>query len=334
MSRCNVVVVGASAGGVSSLMQLVANFPRDLEAAVAVALHVPEEAPSALPSILTRKGPLPATHACDGEPLEHGKIYVAPPGLHLLVKRRTVRTVNGPNENGHRPAVDPLFRSAARAHGHRVIGVVLSGSLDDGTAGLYAVKRHGGAALVQDPKDAMFDGMPTSAIEHVDVDFIGDTSALAAEIVRRTRLLDSEPAETDVSDDEADELDVVEMDRGAPDPDEWSAVPSEFTCPECHGSLFERQDGTIIRYRCRTGHAFSADTLAAAQSQGVEDALWIALRALEENAALLRRLAGRADDRGHVSTARRFASQAYGVEARAQIIRDALLAAPKSEEVA
>lgn len=327
MDRCNVIVVGASAGGVSSLMQLVSGLPENLNAAVAVALHVPEESPSALPAILSRKGPLKATHAADGEALLHGRIYVAPPGRHLLVKRRTLRTVNGPNENGHRPAIDPLFRTAARSHGRRTIGVILSGSLDDGTAGLYAIKRTGGAALVQDPKDALFDSMPESAIENVAVDFIGDVSALTSELVRRTRILAADPAvELDVT-DQPDDLDAVEMDRGTPDPDDWSAAPSQFTCPECHGSLFERQDGTIVRYRCRTGHAFSPDALAAAQSKGVEDALWIALRALEENAALLRRLAGRAQERGQDRSWQRFASQANGVEARAKIIRDALLSA-------
>ena len=184
MSRCNVVVIGASAGGVSSLTSLVRCLPAGLEAAVAVALHVPEESPSALPAILSREGPLRATHAVDAEPLQHGRIYVAPPGRHLLVKRRTLRSVNGPNENGHRPAVDPLFRTAARSHGRRTIGVVLSGSLDDGTAGLQSVKQHGGAALVQDPEDALFSGMPTSAIENVAVDFVGDVSALASELSR------------------------------------------------------------------------------------------------------------------------------------------------------
>jgi chemotaxis response regulator CheB len=173
MNRCNVIVVGASAGGVSSLMQLVSGLPEDLDAAVAVALHVAEESPSALPSILSREGPLKAAHAADGEALMHGRIYVAPPGRHLLVKRRTVRTVNGPNENGHRPAIDPLFRTAARAHGQR-----------------------------------------------------------------RTRVLAADPgAELDVT-DESDDLDVVEMDLGTPSPDEWTAAPSQFTCPECHGSLF------------------------------------------------------------------------------------------------
>lgn len=323
MDRCNVIVIGASAGGVGSLTGLVSRLPADLQAAVAIALHIPENSPSALAAILTRKGPLPAKAAEDGEPLRHGRIYVASPGRHLLIKRRVIRSVNGPNENGHRPAVDPLFRTAARAHGTRAIGVVLSGSLDDGTAGLMSVKAHGGAALVQDPEDAMFDGMPTSAIENVDVDFVGDIPALAAEIIRRTATLAADLSEAPMEDD-ANELDVVEMDRGVPDPDNWDAVPSPFTCPECHGSLFQRDDGSFTRYRCRTGHAFSPETLAAAQFDGVEAAMWIALRALEENAALLHRMAARAEERGQARSSNRYLARARSVEHRAAIIRSAL----------
>jgi two-component system, chemotaxis family, protein-glutamate methylesterase/glutaminase len=324
MTHCNAIVIGASAGGVSSLTQLVRELPSDLEAAIAVALHVPAESTSALPAILTRERTLKAEHPKDGEPLRHGLIYVAPPGRHLLVKRRTVRVVNGPNENGHRPAVDPLFRTAARAHGRRTMGVVLSGSLDDGTAGLAVVKAHGGAVLVQDPADALFQGMPQSAIDNVDVDFTGNPAALAQELVRRTMQLDLQPDHPEPDEDCPEELDVVEMDAGTPDPEHWAANPSPFSCPECHGILFERKDGTITRYRCRTGHAYSPDALVAAQTQGVETAMWIALRALEENSALLHRLAQRAADRRQSRAAQRFLSQAHGVEIRARVIRDAL----------
>ena len=322
MSRCNVIVVGASAGGVEALLRLVGSLPGDLDAAVAIALHTPEHSPSVLPTILARNGALDAAHPADGELLLHRRIYVAPPGRHLLIKRRTIRAVNGPHENGHRPSVDPLFRTAARAHRRRVMGVVLSGSLDDGTAGLATIKALGGAALVQDPADALFAGMPNSAIENVPVDFVGPIEAIARELVRRTELLSADLLEEPVSDD--DELDAVEMDRGTSDPETWNAVPSQFTCPECHGSLWEVLDGKLVRYRCRTGHAFSPDTLASEQTQYIEEALFTALRALEENGALLRRLAGNATGRGQDRTAHRFSSNAEAVEARAKIIRDAL----------
>ena len=264
MSRCNVIVVGASAGGVEALVRLVRELPRDLDAAVAVALHTPENSPSALPSILARSGALPASHARDGEPLVHTRIYVAPPGHHLLIKRRTIRAVNGPHENGHRPAVDPMFRTAARAHGARVMGVVLSGSLDDGTAGLATIKATGGASLVQEPSDALFDGMPSSAIDYVDVDFVGPADAIGRELVRRTRRLVANQLEDTVAEEFEDELDIVEMDRGTTS------------------------------------------------------------RALEENAAVLRRLHEKAHARGHDRSAARFLSQAEGVEMRVGIIRQAL----------
>ena len=324
MTRCNVVVIGASAGGVSSLMRLVSLLPADMDAAVAVAVHVPETSTSALPAILTRQGSLEATHAIDGEALRHGRIYVAPPGYHLLVKRRRVRIVSGPHENGHRPSVDPLFRTAARAHGANAIGVILSGSLDDGTAGLLAIKQAGGIALVQEPSEALFDGMPVSAIENVPVDFVGPVDALASELRQRVASLASVTGDTNMDDEHREDLDVVEMDRGTPDPDHWNATPSEFACPSCHGALFERRDETLVRYRCRTGHAFSPDALAAAQYEGIDEALWIALRSLEESSALHRRLHERANERGQVRAAQRFQSRAVGLESRARIIRDVL----------
>jgi two-component system chemotaxis response regulator CheB len=259
----------------------------------------------------------------DDEPLFHGRIYVAPPGHHILIKRHTVRAVNGPHENGHRPAVDPLFRTAARAHRDRAIGVILSGSLDDGTSGLAAIKAHGGTALVQDPEDALFDGMPSSAIEHVSVDFVGPVEAIAHELVRRTEIMRNAMEEV-VSEDSAEELDIVEMDRGISDPDTWDATPSQFTCPECHGSLWQVRDGALVRYRCRTGHAYSPETLASEQTHSIEEALFTALRALEENATLLRRLHRQAHERGQERSAGRFLSHAESVEVRAQIIRDAL----------
>jgi two-component system chemotaxis response regulator CheB len=327
MSRCNVIVLGASAGGVTALGQLVSRLPADFPAAVAVALHVPERSPSVLPGILSRHGALPAAHATDGAPLLHGRIYVAPPGRHLLIKRRTIRAVAGPHENGHRPAIDPLFRTAARAHGRHVIGVVLSGSLDDGTAGLAAIKAHGGAALVQDPAEAMFSGMPASAIENVEIDLVADVEGIAREVVRRVHALtsDPEPHQDDGGNGDGEELDAVELDRGIPKTANWPEAPSAFTCPDCHGSLFELRDGSVTHFRCRTRHAYSPAALADAQEHGIEEALWIALRALEENADLLHRLQRRAHGRGQARAADRFLAQARHVEARAAIVRDALV---------
>jgi two-component system chemotaxis response regulator CheB len=184
----DIIVVGASAGGVEALIRIVGGVPSDLPAALFVVLHVRPGTPSGLPDLLSRSGKLPASHATHLQPIQHGHIYVARPDRHLMIVSGRVHVTLGPRENGHRPAIDPLFRTAARSYGRRVVGIVLSGVLDDGTAGLAAVKRHGGLAIVQDPDDTLFPSMPRSAMDHVAVDHVLpalEIGALLAEVVRR-----------------------------------------------------------------------------------------------------------------------------------------------------
>ncbi len=183
----DVIVVGASAGGVEALDRLVAALPDDLPASLFVVLHVPPTGRSALPDILRRHCRLPVAHAIDGEAVKPGQVYVAPPDQHLLVADGQVRLGRGARENGHRPAIDPLFRSAAREYGPRVVGVVLSGVLDDGTAGLAAVKAGGGVAIVQEPADAMYPAMPQHALENVAVDHVLAAGEIAAALDRLAR---------------------------------------------------------------------------------------------------------------------------------------------------
>lgn len=175
----DIIVIGASAGGVEALTELVGGLPPDLPAAVFVAVHVPADSRSALPDILSRSGPLPAAHAQDGEAIQQGRIYVAPPGRHLLVEQAVLRLSLAAQEHHTRPAADPLFRSAARAYGSRVVGVVLSGTLDDGTAGLIEISRLGGASIAQEPADALFPTMPRNAIARGHVQYILPPSAIA-----------------------------------------------------------------------------------------------------------------------------------------------------------
>ncbi len=319
----DIVVVGASAGGVEALVSLAASLPADLPAAVFVVLHVPSTATSALPDILSRNGPLPASHVKDGQPIEPGRIHVAPPDHHLLVRTGHVHLTRGPRENGHRPAVDPLFRSAAREYASRVVGVILSGALDDGTAGLVAVKSRGGVAVVQDPGDALYPGMPASAIEHAEIDHVVPVAAMGELLARLATEPAAEPpgpAPTDLKvevDVEGFSLDAMEG--------EHPGESSGFSCPDCNGVLWAIEDGGLERFRCRVGHAWSPETLLTRQSESLEAALWIALRSLEERAALARRLAEPARSRGHHISASRFEEQATEAQQAARMVRDLLL---------
>ena len=290
----DIVVVGASAGGVEALAELAAALPPGLPAAVLVVLHMPAYGHSVLPEILSRRGPLPAKHAADGEPILTGRIYVAPPDHHLLVQGGKISLTRGPAENNHRPAIDTLFRSAARAYGPRTVGMVLTGTLDDGTAGLQSIKSRGGLALVQDPNEALFTGMPLSAIENVAVDKIETIAGLAKTV---TRLAGENKAGVQAEDRQAaqkeipvtpeleEDVAVAAMDLARLD-NRTEGKPSGFSCPDCHGVLWEISEGELTRYRCRVGHAYSPQSLLAAQSANLEDALWTALRALEESAAM------------------------------------------------
>ena len=283
----NVVVIGASAGGVSALQELVSALPEDLDAAILIVLHVLAEAESFLPHILARAGRLPAAHARDGELLETGRIYVAPPDRHVLVHNSALRVVRGPKENRHRPAIDVLFRSAAMSGGERVLGVLLTGADDDGAAGLKSIQERGGTTIVQDPLDAEHPEMPASALRVIEPDFrlplrqIGPmiSSLVAGQVETKEKVVMPEPADKAFGGDEGQEVDVTSL-----------GTPSSFSCPDCNGTLWELQDGNLLRYRCRVGHAYSVGSMVEAQAEAVERALWEAVRVLEESASMSRRI--------------------------------------------
>jgi two-component system chemotaxis response regulator CheB len=326
MGGQDIIVVGASAGGVEALTTLVGDLPADLPAAVFIVLHMGPHSSTALPRILARRTDLPVDHPRDGDPVEPKRIYVAVPDSHLVLNRGRVQVANGPKENGHRPAVDILFRSAAAAYGPRVVGVVLSGTRDDGTAGLRAIHDRGGVAVVQDPEEALFSGMPRSALVGDHPDYVLPVGEMGELLVKLAR---HEPEREGRSDTMADELEA-EL-RWANSDLEWSAPveppigrPSGFTCPECHGGLWEIDDGHFPRYRCRVGHGFSAESLLVVQRADVESALWTAYRALEERVALFVRLADRAETRHAGITAEHFRAEAAEVARQAEILRAAL----------
>jgi two-component system, chemotaxis family, protein-glutamate methylesterase/glutaminase len=305
----DIIVVGGSAGGIAALTQLVSDLPPDLPAAILVALHVPTISPSRLPETLDRAGPLPATYAHDGEAIQPGHIYLAPPNQHLLIEAGSIRLVRGPRENGHRPAVDPLFRSAASTFGNRVVGVVLAGITDDGTAGLLAVKTRGGRAVVQDPEETLFPDMPRNAMRYVAVDDVLPAAQIAPLLIR----LASTPSKAEAG---AVAMAVSNSDGGQRE-GSWS-----FSCPECGGPLREGQDGQLLRYHCRVGHAFSGESLLAEQSEALEEVLWSGLRGLEEKAELGHRLARQAREQGYDLTAAYFDEQAQEAEQHSQLLRE------------
>lgn len=317
----DIVAVGASAGGVEALGALVRELPGDLPAALFVVMHFSAESRSVLPRILSAGGRLPATHASDREVIVPGRIYVARPDHHLTLRSGHVRVVRGPRENGHRPAIDALFRTAAHDFGARVIGVVLSGALDDGTAGLLAIKRRGGTAVVQDPEDALVQQMPRSALEHVDVDHV----LSAAEIGKLLPSLVRQPADLAAAHpDPLLEMEATLSESGAPDQAIRVGRPSALACPECGGVLNEIEDGGLVRYRCQVGHAFAPESLHGAQRTALEGALWAALRALEEQAALARRMAVRAREMRQIKSSTRHDERAEGAEKQARIVRQVL----------
>jgi two-component system chemotaxis response regulator CheB len=321
------VVVGASAGGIGALRELVHHVPPDFPAAIVAVVHISSHSPSLLPAILSAAGPLPAKAAEDREPMTEGKIYVAPPDRHLLIERGRLRLTRGPRENRVRPSVDTLFRSAAVDLGSRVVGVILSGALDDGTAGLWAIKDRGGVAIVQEPTEAEFPDMPRSALANVEVDHVLPVAAMGLKLADlatapapvRTPVPAAMAAEADIELGGRTANTVLELGR-----------PSPNSCPECHGSLVEIRNGPIVRYRCHTGHAYSMGTLLAETETEIEKALWKAVRALDERAFLLRSMERRSRERGDPALADRFAADAAADEVSARRMRDLAIGASPS----
>jgi len=313
-----VVVIGASAGGVEALVKVVSGLDPSVEAAVIIVLHLPATGNSVLPDILRRAGSLPVVSATNGQPLEPGCIIVAPPDHHVLVEDGKIVLDRGPRENGSRPAADPLFRSAARARASRVIGVVLSGALDDGVAGLRAIKDAGGMAVVQDPNDALTASMPATALAHVPVDHVVPAGGLAQLLLRLVREVSARTADVNQSTDNPND------EREISSPDEMPGPPSSLTCPECGGVMWEDGRGDLLRFRCHVGHSYSAESMLELQGDSVETALWTALRVLQERMHFLDGLANRQRKRGNQYAARGFDRRARAVQQRVEILRRAI----------
>ncbi len=318
----DIVVIGGSAGSLPVLRQLVSELPADFPAAVFVVVHVWSESPSQLPGILSRSGPLPARVPRPDEPIARGTIYVAPSDNHLIIEDGVARLVHGPRECRSRPAINPLFRSAAVAGGPRTISVILSGSLDDGTAGTWAVKECGGVAIVQDPADASFPNMPRSALQNVSIDYKVSAAELAPLLIRLVHepLISNHfvvPPSVALS-NEAVKSGIKQMDLTP------FGKSTHLACPECNGALFEIPIGRSAEYRCHVGHAYSPETLDAAQRIVIEQALWEALRSAKENAALDERLAHNAETQGLANASAIYQRNAADKHQRARALQDFL----------
>ncbi len=334
LDKRDILVIGASAGGVTALRRLFAAMPQGVPAMAFVVQHMAAGGRSVLPQLLERAGWLPAFHPTDGEPVRVGWIHVAPPDHHLLVKDGRTLVRRGARENRTRPAIDPLFRSAAVAYGPRVVGVVLTGTLDDGTAGLLAVKRCGGTAVVQDPDDAEWPDMPRNALAHVAVDHCVPLAAMPALLAR----LVAEPPgpALGISPEMVVEASIPEKEFATvPEDSKSLGRPSTLSCPDCGGNLYELEDGPLLRYRCKVGHAFSPEALADAHQEAVERAMWVALRTHEDRVILFERMAANARQRGHARVAESWSASATEAQHSVDLLRGVLsrhAAAPGSDD--
>ena len=324
VTRC--IAIGASAGGFQVLKDLVSQLPGDLPVPVFVVLHIAAYEPSLLPEILNSVGRLPALHPEDGAEVKPGMIYVAPPDHHLLTDDGHVAVKRGPKENGFRPSIDALFRSAAYSFGPGTIGVVLSGALNDGTSGLWSIKRLGGVAIVQDPREAEFPSMPRSALEYIDADYKVSSKEIAPLL---SHLAKEQPVQemqigNGIDDDLTRMAKEVQIAAGVSLPEKTVLELGEltpFTCPECRGTLVRIQEGGLFRFRCHTGHAFTADALLEGIMESVGNLIWQAQRGFQEATMLLEHIGGHMQERGELTRGEVFLAKARELTQKATMLQ-------------
>jgi two-component system, chemotaxis family, protein-glutamate methylesterase/glutaminase len=313
----DIIAIGASAGGVEALIKIAASLPSNLRAAILVVIHVAPDSAGLMPSILNRSSLWNAIQPQDGTAIEHGNIYIAPPDHHMVVETdERIRIIQGPKHNRHRPAIDPLFRTVARVYDSRAIGVILTGFLSDGSSGLAMIKNAGGVAIVQDPNDALVPSMPRRALEQLDPDYclpLNEIPAVLSTLVKGEEAVKKiPPAKVAAMTKEKKKVEKQEQ-------------PSPFTCPECHGTIWETRENGEVRFECRVGHSFSPESMAESNDEDVERALWAALRTLEESASLDQRLADLAAERNRSSAHELYSSKAKERKKHAQTLRDLLM---------
>jgi two-component system chemotaxis response regulator CheB len=327
----HIIVVGSSAGGVEALSLLLNGLPKDLDAAVLVVQQTPGHSPSELAEMLNLRSELPVAIPSNAETILAGRIYLAPPNQHLMIKNGAILLGNGPKENRSRPAIDVLFRTAAHAYGPKVIGVILSGVLNDGTAGLMSIKSHGGKSVVQEPTEAVFDGMPRSAIALTQVDYIlkaTEIGPLLGTLIKNTDVVNEDAIAMPEYRDQADigEVGGPGIKNVAPYP------PSALTCPSCGGAVWQIQEQSLILFKCHTGHSYTAELMLEEQSEMVDAAAWILLRSMNENIHLRRQLCEWSRSAGHLKEAEFHEQQAIEAEKQSLSFRNLLLSNEKGRD--
>ena len=330
MDLNRLIVVGASAGGVAALVQLVGRLPGKLQAAVLIVQHIGSHR-SILPELMSRRATLPVAHAQDGETVMPGTVRVAPPDHHMLVSHGKLRLSRGPKENFARPAIDPLFRSAALEYGASTVGVVLTGMLDDGTAGLRAIKECGGIAVVQDPRDAAEPSMPTSALQHVAVDHCLPLAAMP-ELLTSLSGHPSDRPSTAAAERWLHEQSILLGQGDAMEHIYAIGRPSSFACPECHGGLWEVLDSRPTQYRCHTGHSYTERILDHAFAKAGDEAGWNALRALQERQFFLHKMAARRRGAGATEEGARLEAVANDLDRQVTVLRATLESTGAADE--
>jgi two-component system, chemotaxis family, protein-glutamate methylesterase/glutaminase len=334
MMKRDIIVIGASAGGVPTLINLFKTFPGLDDISVFIVLHLSPFSPSILPQIIKRATSCKTKHAENGEQIKKGWIYIAPPDHHLIVDSEKIIVSKGPKENRFRPAIDVLFRSAAYSCGSRVIGIVLSGMLNDGSSGLWSVKRLGGITMIQDPEEALFPSMPLNAEQSVEIDY----KIKVADMGKLIKKLNSEPVEAkaELSEEESKLMEMEILIAKKEDAFEMGILNmgemTPFTCPECHGALVSLKEGHFIRFRCHTGHAFTPSTLLASVTKSVEETLISAVRALEETIMLLNLLADKYKSFGQEKSAQLFTDKAEELRKKSKLINNSVFTSPYLSE--
>ncbi len=321
------IVMGASAGGVETLKEVISQLPADLPAPVFVVLYIPPFVASTLPDILSKAGPLPAVHPRDGARIKNGVSYVAPPDHHLLIEDNHIAVKKGPKENRFRPSIDALFRSAAYVYGPRAIGVVLSGLLDDGTSGLWSIKRLGGTAIVQQPNQARFESMPRSALEYVEVDHNLPSQEIGALL---GRLVDEQPGPKVLLEADLEKRMNIEVKIAAEDGAFQKGIMelgtlTPFTCPQCHGALVKIAEGKMSRFRCHTGHAYTDNSLLESVMESTGEMLWQVIRSFEESVMLLKHMGQHLQNAGDLDRAETFFAKSRELERRSKTFHEAAL---------